>query len=98
MMNEDSFTLPFHEIGLWSSELGLPQETSVHCRSYLGLFTVELTFWPRLTQGMKLSGSMWNCKLIIMVILKKLISSQGVTFEHFLKFSSWDLIGEREKG
>ena len=26
MMNEDSFTLPFHEIGLWSSELGLPQE------------------------------------------------------------------------
>ena len=30
MMNEDSFTLPFHEIGLWSSELGLPQETSVH--------------------------------------------------------------------
>ena len=29
MMNDDSFTLPFHEIGsigLWSSELGLPQE------------------------------------------------------------------------
>lgn len=30
MMNEDSFTLPFHEIGLWSSELGLPQETSAN--------------------------------------------------------------------
>ena len=38
---------------------------------WLGLFTVELNFWPRLTQGLKLSRSMWNFSQIITVILKR---------------------------
>jgi len=33
--------------------------------SWLGLCSLQMTSWPLLTQGLKISGSTWNCPFII---------------------------------